>query len=209
MQSENSSNGTVQNRLAFNKTVVTRYRISLEQQPYASMTINLRVAAVRSLAYDYEAADCGLLSADLAAGIRRVKGAKRLGLPVGNWLTAEQGRRLLRTVDCSSLRGKRDHAALALLLGCGLRRAELTTCELRTFSRERITGLSPTLLAKVDTFAPFQCRSGLKQELMPGGEPPASRAAFFFVRSTRPAESGEPASVLRSFGCSEAEVEGL
>ena len=52
-------------RLAFNKTVVTRYRINLEQQHYASTTINLRLAAVRRLAY--EAADCGLLSADLAA----------------------------------------------------------------------------------------------------------------------------------------------
>ncbi len=46
-------------RLAFNKTVVTRYRISLEQPHYASTTINLRLAAVRRLAY--EAADCGLL----------------------------------------------------------------------------------------------------------------------------------------------------
>lgn len=49
-------------RLAFNKTVVTRYRISLEQRQYAPTTINLRPAAVRRLAY--EAADCGLLSAD-------------------------------------------------------------------------------------------------------------------------------------------------
>ena len=65
-------------RLAFNKTVVTRYRISLEQRRYAPTTINLRLAAVRRLAY--EAADCGLLSADLAAGIRRVKGAKMQGL---------------------------------------------------------------------------------------------------------------------------------
>ncbi len=74
-------------RLGFNKTVVTRYRISLEQHNYASTTINLGLAAVRRLAY--EAAVCGLLSADLAAGIRRVKGAKRLGAPVGNWLRAE------------------------------------------------------------------------------------------------------------------------
>ena len=110
-------------RLAFNKTVVTRYRIFLEQRHYASTTINLRLAAVRRLAY--EAADCGLLSADLAAGIRRVKGAKRLGVPVGNWLTAEQGKRLLLTADSTSLRGKRDYATLAILLGCGLRRAEL------------------------------------------------------------------------------------
>ena len=111
-------------RLAFNKTVVTRYRISLEQRHYASTTINLRLAAVRRLAY--EAADCGLLSADLAAGIRRVKGAKRLGVPVGNWLPAEQGKRPLLTADSASVRGKRDYATLAILLGCGLRRAELT-----------------------------------------------------------------------------------
>ena len=32
-------------RLAFNKTVVTRYRINLEQAQYASSTINLRLAA--------------------------------------------------------------------------------------------------------------------------------------------------------------------
>jgi len=111
-------------RLAFNKTVVTRYRISLEQRRYAPSTINLRLAAVRRLAY--EAADCGLLSADLAAGIRRVKGAKRLGVRVGNWLTAEQGKRLLMAADEASLRGRRDYAMLAVLLGCGLRRAELT-----------------------------------------------------------------------------------
>jgi hypothetical protein len=49
---------------AFNKTVVTRYRISLEQRNYASSAINLRLAAVRRLAY--EAADCGLLSAVFA-----------------------------------------------------------------------------------------------------------------------------------------------
>ena len=43
----------------------------------------------------YEAADCGLLSADLAAGILRIKDAKRLGVPAGNWLSAEQDKRLL------------------------------------------------------------------------------------------------------------------
>ena len=110
-------------RLAFNKTVVTRYRISLEQANYASSTINLRLAAVRRLAY--EASDCGLLSPDLAAGIRRVKGLKKHGVRIGNWLTAEQGKRLLSVFDQASLRGKRDYALVAVLLGCGLRRAEV------------------------------------------------------------------------------------
>jgi hypothetical protein len=58
-------------RLAFNKTVVLRYRLQLEARHLASSTINLRLAAVRRLAY--EAADTGLLSPELAAGIRRVK----------------------------------------------------------------------------------------------------------------------------------------
>ena len=65
----------------------------------------------------YEAADCGLLSADLAAGIRCVKSAKRLGVPVGNWLTAEQGKRLLSKADSVSLRGKRDYATLGSCWG--------------------------------------------------------------------------------------------
>ena len=73
-------------RLSFNKTVVTRYRIHLEDRLLAPGTINVRLAAVRRLAY--EAADTGLLSPDLAAGIRRVKGAKKLGMRLGNWLTA-------------------------------------------------------------------------------------------------------------------------
>jgi len=70
-------------RLAFNRTVVLRYRIYLEQKKYAPTTINLRLAAVRRVAF--EAADSDLLSPELAAGIRRVKGVRRIGVRVGNW----------------------------------------------------------------------------------------------------------------------------
>ncbi|MCC6367067.1 MAG: PD40 domain-containing protein [Bryobacterales bacterium] len=55
-------------RLAFNRIVVLRYRIHLEQKLYAPATSNLRLAAVRRVAY--EAADSGLLSPELGAGIR-------------------------------------------------------------------------------------------------------------------------------------------
>src|SRR5467141_2960848 len=61
-------------RLAFNRTVVLRYRFFLEQKNLAPSTINVRLAAVRRLAY--EASDTGLLSPELAAGIRRVKGGQ-------------------------------------------------------------------------------------------------------------------------------------
>jgi site-specific recombinase XerD len=95
----------------------------LESRNLAPGTVNLRLGAVRRLAY--EAADCGLLSADLAAGIRRVKGVKKLGVRLGNWLTAEQGQALWQAPDCGQMKGKRDRALLALLLACELRRHEL------------------------------------------------------------------------------------
>lgn len=115
-------------RLAFNKIVVTRYRIFLEQRYYAPSTINLRLAAVRRLAY--EASDCGLLSPDLAAGIRRVKGARRLGVRIGNWLTAEEGRRLVCAFGASTPKELRNRAMIAVLVGCGLRRAEAASLKL-------------------------------------------------------------------------------
>ena len=74
-------------RLSFNRVVVTRCRIFLENRQLAGGTINGRLAAVRRLAY--EAADAGLLSPELAAGIRRV------GVRLGNWLTAEEARQPL------------------------------------------------------------------------------------------------------------------
>jgi site-specific recombinase XerD len=118
-------------RIAFNKTVVFRYRLQLEARHLAAATINLRLAAVRRLAY--EAADCGLLSPELAAGIQRVKGAKRLGLRIGNWLNAEQAKALLQAPDTATMAGQRDRAILAILLGCGLRRSEAVRLNVEHF----------------------------------------------------------------------------
>src|ERR1700731_3498886 len=120
-------------RLSFNKTVVTRYRIHLEDRQLAPGTVNVRLAAVRRLAY--EAADTGLLSPDLAAGIRRVKGSKKLGIRLGNWLTVNEARSLWQFPDTRTLKGKRDRAMLAVLLGCGLRRSELTELTLDHLQR--------------------------------------------------------------------------
>ena len=110
-------------RLSFNRIVVTRFRMYLEDRQLGPATINGRLAAVRRLAY--EAADAGLLSPELAVGIRRAKGVKKLGVRLGNWLTPEEARRLLQAPDSDTLKGKRDRAILAILLGCGLRRREL------------------------------------------------------------------------------------
>ena len=90
----------------------------LESRQLAPGTVNLRLGAVRRLAY--EAADCGLLSADLAAGIRRVRGVKKLGVRLGSW----------QAPDHQRVKGKRDRALLALMLACGLRRHEVVALTL-------------------------------------------------------------------------------
>jgi site-specific recombinase XerD len=115
-------------RLSFNKTVVLRYRLELESRRLSSSTINLRLTAVRRLAY--EAADTGLLSPELAAGIRRVKGAKRIGVRLGNWLSAEQAKALVQAPNVEAMRGKRDRAIISILVGCGLGRSEVAESKL-------------------------------------------------------------------------------
>jgi site-specific recombinase XerD len=115
-------------RLAFNRIVVVRYRMYLESRHLAANTINQQLAAVRRLAH--EAADSGLLSPELAAGISRVKGVKQLGFRSGNWLSAEQSSAVLQHSCGDGLRAKRDYAMLAMLLGCGFRRSELVGLEL-------------------------------------------------------------------------------
>src|SRR6266849_3711898 len=115
-------------RLALNRIVVVRYRMHLESRGLAANTINQQLAAVRRLAH--EAADSGLLSPELAAGISRVKGVKQLGFRSGNWLSAEQSSEVLQHACGDSMRAKRDYAMLAMLLGCGFRRSELVGLEL-------------------------------------------------------------------------------
>src|SRR5262249_2599651 len=80
-------------------------------------------------------ADAGLLSPEFAAGIRRVKGAKKLGIRLGNWLSANEARALWQSPDAETLKGKRDRAIIAVLLGCGLRRRELANLTFDHFQR--------------------------------------------------------------------------
>jgi site-specific recombinase XerD len=115
-------------RLAFNRIVVVRYRMHLESRGLAANTINQQLAAVRRLAH--EAADSGLLSPELAAGISRVKGVKQLGFRSGNWLSTEQSSEVLKQACGDSMRAKRDYAMLAMLFGCGFRRSELVGLDL-------------------------------------------------------------------------------
>src|ERR1022692_1349938 len=61
-------------RPGFTKATVSAWRVALEARGLGSISINVRITAVRKLAV--EAVDNGLLAPELAAGIQRVKSAK-------------------------------------------------------------------------------------------------------------------------------------
>lgn len=117
-----------QGKPTLNKAVVQRYKTELQSR-YAPATVNLYMSAIRRLAV--EAADNGYLDAGIAGAIERVKGVKSQGVRAGNWLTKEQAQKLINSPDVTTLKGLRDRALLAVMLGAGLRRSEVAALEFR------------------------------------------------------------------------------
>lgn len=106
-----------------NKASVQRYKVVLQEQGLAPSSINQRVSAIRKLAQ--EAADNNLIDPVLANGIARVKGVKQQGVRSGLWLTKDQAQALINKPDTRTIKGLRDCAILAVMLGGGLRRSEV------------------------------------------------------------------------------------
>jgi site-specific recombinase XerD len=111
-----------ENRPELNKALIQRYVKSLREQKLSSASINQKLSAIRKLAT--EAEDNALIDSRLANGIRAVKGVPFRGRRTGNWLTREEAQKWLNAPDTKTLKGVRDRALLAVLIGCGLRRAE-------------------------------------------------------------------------------------
>jgi integrase len=201
-------------RLTFNRAVVVRYRSHLESLSLSGATINLRLSAIRRLAD--EAAESGWLTPELAIGIRRVQGVKRLGRKSGNWLTRNQAQELVNAASKTDLRGWRDGAILGLLLGCGLRRSEvvgLTVDQLQTregrwgfrkmgkplthlvnmpsfaicLRLSRRSGLGTAKVASSDLFSPCLC--GFHSTSPP--KPPINKLALVFVSRSSGAQKIE------------------
>jgi integrase len=109
-------------RKELSKAMVQRYVSELRKAGISPSSINQRMLAIRRFAR--EAADNGLLDPQLANGIVAIKGVKYQGRRTGNWLTREQAQSLLESPVTRRLKGVRDRALLALLVGCGVRRTE-------------------------------------------------------------------------------------
>ena len=114
--------------LAVNQEPLSRaslldYRTQLLDRGLSPSTINVQLSAIRQLVA--EARRNGILDSETAASIADIPNIRQQGTRMGNWLNRDQAKKLLAVPDQEKLIGKRDHALLALLIGCGLRRQEL------------------------------------------------------------------------------------
>jgi integrase/recombinase XerD len=130
----------------FSKALVQAYRARLIEQGLAPATVNLRLSPLRKLAK--EMADNNLLDPALATGIGNTRGVKQQGTRAGNWLMKDQANALLNAPDPETLKGKRDRAILALLIGCGLRRAELLRLRVEDVQQREGRWVIPDLCGK-------------------------------------------------------------
>lgn len=108
-------------RFSFSKIVVTRYRISLEDRRLTPGTINGRLGS-----------RCRTPQPGACRWHPTGQRCKKVGRWLLNRLTAEQARRLWQASSAVTLKGKRNRAIIAILLGCGLWRRELADSD---FSR--------------------------------------------------------------------------
>jgi site-specific recombinase XerD len=114
-----------QGKPGLSKRVVQRYKRYLQDRELSPATINLRLCAIRKFIREATDNDLIKLKPRIADGIERVKGVRNEGTRIGNWLNLKQAQELLDAPDTKTLKGKRDQAILATLLGTGLRRTEI------------------------------------------------------------------------------------
>lgn len=200
MRLVSSSHGTAPSHARVNRTVVLRYRIYLEQRRHAPAPINLRLAAVHRSGY--EAEDAGLLSPELAAGIRRVKGLRRLRVRLGNWLTPEQGRGLLAHAEPATHYAS---SATAPCLPCSSAAdCVAASCWRSRWSQSssgRSTGASPISPRRLATSGRCRSHSGSGPLSMTRRQPPPYPAAPSSARSTSRPNLGRRNVTAGAVGC--------
>lgn len=138
------------------------YRAAMLEKKLGASTVNVRLSAVRKLIG--EAQRNGIIGVEEAANLSGVPNLSQKGTRVGNWLTREQAKELLTVRDRSKIKGKRDYAILALLLGCALRRQELASLDVDGIEMREGRWVLPDLCGKGAESAPWRFRSGSNTE---------------------------------------------
>ena len=109
----------------------------LKAKGIAPATINLYFYALKGVAREAFSNDVMPQLAYLKISIMKAITYERL--PVGRSLSAYQCKKLLNTCDDDTLRGIRDKALLALMMGCGLRRAEVVALHMEHWNSKDST----------------------------------------------------------------------
>jgi integrase len=119
---------SAERRQPLSRDLLMEYRAAMLDRKLSPSTINVRLSAVRKLIG--EAKRNGILNGEQAARMADIPSIPQQGTRLGNWLTREQAKELLTVPDRTTVKGKRDAAILALLVGCALRRAELAALKM-------------------------------------------------------------------------------
>lgn len=125
--------------------LLLKWRDALAKKNSAA-TVNNRITAVKRLIV--EARRTKLISAELATDLLEIKGLPQRGGRTGNWLDQAQVRLLLGVPDRKTPRGKRNHCILSILVGCALRRYELTGLDITTIQQREGRWVLADLIGK-------------------------------------------------------------
>ena len=112
------------------RTLILAFRAAMLDRELGASTINVKLSAIRKLVDEAKRVD--VIGAEEASQISDIPNIRQNGTRLGNWLTREQAKELLAVPDRSTLKGKRDHVILAMLVGCALRRQELASLSIDT-----------------------------------------------------------------------------
>lgn len=121
-------------RLTYAHTAALRAQLIERMGP---ATVNKHLAALRGVIAECRRLE--LMSADVAASVGDLKRVKGEGLPRGRMLSLAEQSALMRACADGTLKGARDAALFAVLLGCGLRRAEVVALSIDDLSEDTLT----------------------------------------------------------------------
>jgi site-specific recombinase XerD len=151
-----------------NKALINSYLKSLrEDRKLSSANINQKLSAIRKLAS--EAEDNNLLEFRLANGIRAIKGVTHTKNRLGNWLTQEEAQIWINTPDIKTLKGLRDRALLAVMLGCGLRRSETAILSFSHLQMRQNRWMIVNLVGKRDKMRSIPMAGWIKKGIVEWG----------------------------------------
>jgi site-specific recombinase XerD len=157
------------------KALVNEYRQTLTGSP---ASINLRMSAIRKLAT--EAADNGLLDQAIAGGIKRVAGVSSHGVRAGNWLTKSQAQKILLAPSVLTLKGLRDRAILAVMIGGGLRRSEVAALAFEHIQQRDSRWVIVDMIGKGNHVRSVPIPSWVKQAIDEWTDAPGLAAGLIF-----------------------------